>query len=91
MHVQYIGIGNAAGSRTILQILPANSIIRKLTSQLIEPIDHVPLLYIKTTLTGNSFLKNGEDESRDKEEGSNVGYAIILTATQQCRIDVQHD
>ena len=60
-------------------------------SQLIEPTDHVPLPYIKTTLTGNSFLKNGKDESRDEEEGANLGYAIILTATQQCRIDVQHD
>ena len=68
-----------------------DSIIRQLTSQLIEPTDHVPLLYIKITLTGNSFLKNGEDESRDEEEGANLGYAIILTATQQCRIDVQHD
>ena len=68
-----------------------DSIIRQLTSQLIEPTDHVPMPYIKTTLTGNSFLKNGEDESRDEEEGANLGYAIILTATQQCRIDVQHD
>ena len=34
-----------------------DSIIRQLTSQLIEPTDHVPLPYIKTTLTGNSFLK----------------------------------
>ena len=65
MHVQYIGIGNAAG--------------------------YVLLPYIKITLTGNSFLKNSEDESRDEEEGANLGYAIILTATQQCRIDVQHD
>ena len=100
MHVQYIGIGNAAGSRhnttnpTIATTAP-DSIIRQLTrqltSQLIEPANHVPLPYIKTTLTGNSFLENGEDESRDEEEGANLGYAIILTATQQCRIDVQHD
>ena len=76
---------------TILQILPPDSIIRQLTSQLIELTDHVPLPYIKTTLTGNSFLKNGEDESRDEEEGANLGYAIILTATQQCRIDLQHN
>ena len=68
-----------------------DSIIRQLISQLIEHTDHVPLPYIKTTLTGNSFLKNGEDESRDEEEGANLGYAIILTATQQCRIDVQYD
>ena len=68
-----------------------DSIIRQLTSQLIEPTDHVPLPYIKTTLTGNSFLKNYEDESRDEEECAYLGYAIILTASQQCRIDVQHD
>ena len=67
-----------------------NSIIRQLTSQLIEPTDHVPLSYFKTTLTGNSFLKNGEDESRDEEEGANLGY-VITTVMQQCRIDVQHD
>ena len=83
MHVQYIGIGNAAGS--------CHNTIRQLTSQLIEPTNHVLLPYIKTTLTGNPFLKNGEDESRDEEEGANLGYAIILTATQQCRIDVHHD
>ena len=65
---------------TILQILQYNGTrqhYQQLTSQLIEPTDHVPLLYIKTTLTGNSFLKNGEDESRDEEEGANLGYAII--------------
>ena len=95
MHVQCIGIGNAAGSRhnttnPTLQRHP-HSIIRQLTSQLIEPTDHVPLPYIKTTLTGNLFLKIGEDESREEEEGANLGYATILTATQQCRIDVQHD
>ena len=94
MHVQYIGIGNAAGSRhnttnpTVATTAPDS--IRQLTSQLIEPTNHVPLPYIKTTLTGNSFLENGEDECRDEEEGANLGYAIILTATQQCRIDVQH-
>ena len=98
-HVQYIGIGNAADSRhnttyKYYSTMAPDSIIRQLTSQLIEPTDHVFLLYIKTTLTGNSFLNNGEDESRDEEEGANLtfrGYAIILTATQQCRIDVQHD
>ena len=42
-------------------------------------------------IISNSFLKNGEGESRDEEEGANLGYAVILTATQQCRIDVQHD
>ena len=66
-----------------------DSIIRQLTSQLIEPSDHVPLPYIKTTLTGNSFLKNGEDESRDEEEGANLGYVIILTATVQDRCATQ--
>ena len=96
MHVQYIGIGNAAGSRhnttsPTVQRHPTTLLDNQLTSQLIEPTDHVPLPYIKTTLTGNSLLKNGEDESRDEEEGANLGYAIILTATQQCRIDVQHD
>ena len=96
MHVQYIGIGNAAGSHhnttnPTVATTASDSIIRQLTSQLIELTNHVPLPYIKTTLTRNSFLKNGEDESRDEEEGANLGYAIILTATQQCRIDVQHD
>ena len=54
-----------------------DSIIRQLTSQLIEPTDHVPLPYIKTTLTGNSFLNNGEDESRDEEEGANLTFTRI--------------
>ena len=54
-----------------------DSIIRQLTSQLIEPTDHVSLLYIKTTLTRNSFLKNGEDESRDEEEGANLTFMRI--------------
>ena len=79
---------------TILQILQYNGTrqhYQTLTSQLIEPTDHVPLPYIKTTLAGNSFLKIGENESRDEEEGANLGCAIMLTAMQQCRIDVQHD
>ena len=54
-----------------------NSIIRQLTSQLIEPTNHVPLPYIKTTLTGNLFLKNGEDESGDEEEGANLTFTRI--------------
>ena len=56
MHVQYISIGNAAGSRH-------NTINPTVQRHLTQLTSHVSLPYIKTTLTGNSFLKYGDDES----------------------------
>ena len=90
-HVQYIGIGNAAGSRHNTSTTAPDSIIRQLTSQLIEPTDRVSLPYIKTTLTRNSSLKNGEGESRDEEESANLTFFTRICHNRNSNATVQID
>ena len=94
MHVQYIGIGNAAGSRHNT----TNPTVQRYPTALSDngPVSWLnPLItclcrILKPHLPEIHFLKMAR-MNLETEEGANLGYAIILTATQQCRIDVQHD